>query len=99
MPTSVSTQDVGLAEYLAHPSFPGELALSGDPQHTWLFPVADSTFRLAAPTLLAPPTSMLETVLQDPLLDHIQAIQEGRGDDFWSFKNTAKRRGAHALIH
>lgn len=42
---------------------------------------------------------MLETVLQDPLLDHIQAIQEGQGEDFWSFKNTAKRRGAHALIH
>jgi len=42
---------------------------------------------------------MLETVQHDPLLDHIKAIQDGHGDDFWSFKKTSKRRGAHALIH
>lgn len=42
---------------------------------------------------------MLETVLQDPLLDHIKAIQQGQGADFWSFKNSSKRCGAHALIH
>jgi 16S rRNA G966 N2-methylase RsmD len=42
---------------------------------------------------------MLETVLDDPLVDQIRAIQEGKGEDFWSFKNASKRRGAHALIH
>ena len=42
---------------------------------------------------------MLETVLDDPLVDHIRAIQEGQGEDFWSFRNASKRRGAHALIH
>lgn len=42
---------------------------------------------------------MLETVLQDPLIDQIKAIEAGQADDFWSFKNTARRTGAHALIH
>lgn len=42
---------------------------------------------------------MLEKVLSDPLVDRIQAIQEGQSDDFWSFKGAARRKGAHALIH
>lgn len=43
---------------------------------------------------------MLETVLDDPLLDHILAIQDGQREDFWSFKSSVRRRyGAHALIH
>lgn len=42
---------------------------------------------------------MLETVMSDPLVDHIQAIQEGQTDNFWSFKGAARRKGAHALIH
>lgn len=42
---------------------------------------------------------MLETVLQDPLIDQIMAIQDGQSDDFWSFKKTTRRTGAHALIH
>jgi len=42
---------------------------------------------------------MLEMVLSDPLVDHIQAIQEGQSDNFWSFKGAARRKGAHALIH
>lgn len=42
---------------------------------------------------------MLETLQNDPLIDKIRAIQEGQGVDFWSFKNSARRTGAHALIH
>lgn len=42
---------------------------------------------------------MLETVLQDPLVDQIKAIEAGQPDNFWSFKNSARRTGAHALIH
>lgn len=42
---------------------------------------------------------MLEIVQQDPLIDRIHALQEGQDTDFWSFKNTSKRCGAHALIH
>lgn len=42
---------------------------------------------------------MLETVLQDPLVDQIEAIQVGQSDDYWSFKKVARRTGAHALIH
>lgn len=49
--------------------------------------------------LLGLAEDMLETVLQDPLVDQIKAIQEGQSDDFWSFKGAARRTGAHALIH
>lgn len=42
---------------------------------------------------------MLETVCDDPLVEKIKAIQEGQNGDFWSFKNAARRTGAHALIH
>lgn len=42
---------------------------------------------------------MLETVKNDPLVESIKLIQEGQSEDFWSFKNAARRTGAHALIH
>lgn len=42
---------------------------------------------------------MLEPVLDDPLIEQIKIIQEGKGDDFWSFRNASKRSGAHSLIH
>lgn len=42
---------------------------------------------------------MLEIVHDDPLIEKIKAIQEGQMEDFWSFKNAARRTGAHALIH
>ncbi len=42
---------------------------------------------------------MLETVRDDPLVDRIKVIQQGQNADFWSFKNAARRTGAHALIH
>lgn len=41
---------------------------------------------------------MLETLSKDPLIDALRSIQNGHGDDFWSFKNMSKRTGAHALI-
>jgi site-specific DNA-methyltransferase (cytosine-N4-specific) len=52
-----------------------------------------------APIFLAFADDMLETVQNDPLVDKIKEIQEGQGEDFWSFKNAARRTGAHALIH
>lgn len=42
---------------------------------------------------------MLTTVLQDPLIDKIKAIQSGQSQDYWSFKGATRRTGAHALIH
>lgn len=42
---------------------------------------------------------MLETVLDDPLIEQIKEIQAGQGDDFWTFRNSSKRCGAHSLIH
>ena len=42
---------------------------------------------------------MFEELRHDPLNDQIRAIQEGQGDEFWSFKNATRRSGAHALIH
>jgi hypothetical protein len=43
---------------------------------------------------------MLQIVKQDPLLERLRGTQEENGgEDYWSFKNASKRRGAHALIH
>jgi len=42
---------------------------------------------------------MLEPIVDDPVIEEILAIQEGQGEDFWSFRNASKRQGAHALIH
>lgn len=42
---------------------------------------------------------MLQIVKKDPLLESLLATQNKHGEDFWSFKNASKRRGAHALIH
>ena len=63
------------------------------------FPFADCIFRVAPANHPGTAEFMLQTVRQDPLLDHIKAIESGQGNDFWSFRNTVKRRGAHALIH
>ena len=41
---------------------------------------------------------MLEKLIKDPIIDALRAIQNGHGDDFWSFKSVTKRTGAHALI-
>ncbi len=42
---------------------------------------------------------MLQKIREDPLLDSLSTIQETHGENYWSFKNASKRRGAHALIH
>jgi site-specific DNA-methyltransferase (cytosine-N4-specific) len=42
---------------------------------------------------------MLEALQTDPVIDRIEAIQEGQREDFWSFKKATRRTGAHALIH
>jgi hypothetical protein len=42
---------------------------------------------------------MLQKIKEDPLLESLRGTQEQHGEDYWSFKNSSKRRGAHALIH
>ena len=42
---------------------------------------------------------MLQKVKEDPLLESLRGTQQKYGEDYWSFKNASKRRGAHALIH
>lgn len=42
---------------------------------------------------------MLQKIKEDPLLECLKVTQEIHGEDYWSFKNASKRRGAHALIH
>lgn len=42
---------------------------------------------------------MLQKLKEDPLLDSLKVTQEKYGEDYWSFKSTSRRRGAHALIH
>lgn len=42
---------------------------------------------------------MLERVLDDPLIDQIAATPGSNIPEFWSFKNSSKRKGAHALLH
>lgn len=42
---------------------------------------------------------MLQQVKEDQLIESLKATQQEHGVDYWSFKNTSKRSGAHALIH
>lgn len=42
---------------------------------------------------------MLQIIKKDPLVECLLATQNKHGEDFWSFKNASRRRGAHALIH
>lgn len=42
---------------------------------------------------------MLESYTDDLLLHELEQAQGAEDSDFWSFRKTAQRRGAHALVH
>lgn len=42
---------------------------------------------------------MLETIANDVLMDTLRGIEDEHGPEFWSFKRSGGRRGAHALLH
>lgn len=42
---------------------------------------------------------MLQKIKEDPLIESLKITQQRHGEDYWSFKNASRRRGAHALIH
>lgn len=42
---------------------------------------------------------MFQSVLNDPLVSAIQAIESGELEDYWTFRSETRRKGAHALIH
>jgi len=42
---------------------------------------------------------MLQSIVNDPLIDSLLAVERQNGPEFWSFQRSGVRRGAHALLH